>query len=219
MAVVQMTDFFEPNSRTRKLKVSLPAEQVAPYALAKKPGEQGRRAWAPIAVQQYAAPIWLNTYSMASAPRCGLTAPQSSQRLREVIPAARRAPREVAARSKEEEWERAAGVDYSIPRWAALDRERAPKKARRAADAPPLHGPPLAERLRLLREAPPSGRFPPGTRLWVRVPGSGLWPGLAWAFALCKRRDWGELLLSHRPGEALRRTARLQLVPQGLKKH
>jgi hypothetical protein len=53
----------------------------------------------------------------------------------------------------------------------------------------------------------------------VRVPGSGLWPGLAWAFALCKRRDWGELLLSHRPGEALRRTARLQLVPQGLKKH
>ena len=71
----------------------------------------------------------------------------------------------------------------------------------RAPDAPPLHGPPLQERLRQLEAAPASERFPPGTRLWVRVAGSGLWPGVAWAFALCKRRDWGQLLLSHRPGE------------------
>ncbi|EFN52905.1 hypothetical protein CHLNCDRAFT_138470 [Chlorella variabilis] len=112
-----------------------------------------------------------------------------------------RPKREVAARSKEEEWARAAGVNYSIPRWASLDRERTPKKAKRAPDAPPLHGPPLQERLRQLEAAPASERFPPGTRLWVRVAGSGLWPGVAWAFALCKRRDWGQLLLSHRPGE------------------
>lgn len=31
--------------------------------------------------------------------------------------------------------------------------------------------------------------------------GSGLWPGVAWAFGLCKRRDWGQLLQSYRPGE------------------
>lgn len=44
-----------------------------------------------------------------------------------------RPKREVAARSKEEEWARAAGVNYSIPRWASLDRERTPKKAKRWA--------------------------------------------------------------------------------------
>ncbi len=35
----------------------------------------------------------------------------------------------------------------------------------------------------------------------VRVAGSGLWPGVAWAFGLCKRRDWGQLLQSYRAGE------------------
>ena len=71
----------------------------------------------------------------------------------------------------------------------------------RSADDPPLHGPQLLERLRLLEEAPASEAFPPGTRLWVRVAGSGQWPGVAWAFGLCKRRDKGQLLTSCRPGE------------------
>jgi hypothetical protein len=115
--------------------------------------------------------------------------------------AASKAKRMAAMQAKEEEWEKAAGVNYSIARWSALDRERAPKKARRAPDAPPLHGPQLLQRLAELQAAPPSQRYPPGTRLWVRVPGSGMWPGVAWSFALCKRRDWGQLLLSHRPGE------------------
>ncbi|KAL4853371.1 Cytochrome P450 97B2 [Chlorella vulgaris] len=150
-AVVQMTDFYEPNSRTRKLKVPLPVTTVQPFVQAKQPS-------------------------------------------------ASKAKRMAAMQAKEEEWEKAAGVNYSIARWSALDRERAPKKARRAPDAPPLHGPQLLQRLAELQAAPPSQRYPPGTRLWVRVPGSGMWPGVAWSFALCKRRDWGQLLLSHRPG-------------------
>ena len=47
-----------------------------------------------------------------------------------------------------------------------------------------------------------STRFPPGTRVWVRVVGSGRWPGVAWAFDLSKRRDMGQLLLSYKSGGA-----------------
>lgn len=78
---------------------------------------------------------------------------------------------------------------------------RRPRAARRrSADAPPLHGPALQQRLAWLEASSASARFPPGTRVWVRVAGSGLWPGVAWAFGLCKRRDMGALLQSHRPG-------------------
>lgn len=37
------------------------------------------------------------------------------------------------------------------------------------ADAPPLHGPALLQRLRWLEETSVSERFPPGTRIWVKV--------------------------------------------------
>jgi len=36
-AVVQMTDFYEPNSCTRKLKVPLPVTTVQPFVQAKQP--------------------------------------------------------------------------------------------------------------------------------------------------------------------------------------
>jgi hypothetical protein len=82
------------------------------------------------------------------------------------------------------------GLVPSSPPWSAC----------RPLDAPPTHGPALVNRLCLLEREPPSARFPPGTRLWIKVPGSGLWPGVAWTFRLCKRRDWGQLVLAHRPG-------------------
>ncbi|PSC73461.1 DNA N-6-adenine-methyltransferase (Dam) [Micractinium conductrix] len=101
------------------------------------------------------------------------------------------------------EEEKLLGINYEIERWPALDRERAPKKAKRTADDPPLHGPQLMQRLQELQDALPLDHFPPGTRVWVRVLGSGQWPAVAWSFGLCKRRDWGQLMVSHRPGMLL----------------
>jgi len=43
-------------------------------------------------------------------------------------------------------------------------------------------------------------RWPPGTRLWVKLRGLCRWPVAAWAFALCRRRDIEQLLQTHRPG-------------------
>jgi len=43
-------------------------------------------------------------------------------------------------------------------------------------------------------------RWPPGTRLWVKLRGLCRWPVAAWAFALCRRRDTEQLLQTHRPG-------------------
>ncbi|KAL4440210.1 hypothetical protein ABPG75_003211 [Micractinium tetrahymenae] len=147
-ATVQMTDFTE-GGRTKRLKVTLPLEQVQPYVLARAATQREKK------------------------------------------------------RLTEAEEDRLLGINYDFERWPSLDRQRAPKKPKRTADDPPLHGPQLLQRLQELEEAPPDEHFPPGTRVWVRVVGSGLWPGVAWAFGLCKRRDWGQLLQSHRPGMLL----------------
>ncbi|PRW39133.1 cytochrome P450 chloroplastic isoform C [Chlorella sorokiniana] len=117
-------------------------------------------------------------------------------------PSGRQRRRMEATVDREEEERRQAGVNYAIERWPALDRIRAPKR-KKTEDGPPLHGPPLQQRLQWLEETSASERFPPGTRIWVRVAGSGLWPGVAWAFHLCKRQDRGQLLLAHRPGMLL----------------
>ena len=54
-----------------------------------------------------------------------------------------------------------------------------------------------------------SAKFPLGTRLWVRVPGSGRSPGVSWSFGLVKRRDMGQLVETYREGEHARSSALL----------
>ncbi|KAK9834168.1 hypothetical protein WJX81_004826 [Elliptochloris bilobata] len=105
----------------------------------------------------------------------------------------------------DEAWEAEAqlrGRAKAAPKAAAA---AAAARRRVAADpAPdiPRQGEALAARIAEVAAAGDQ-RWPPGTRLWVKLRGLCRWPVAAWAFALCRRHDTEQLLQSHRPGRLL----------------
>lgn len=59
----------------------------------------------------------------------------------------------------------------------------------------PVHGPTLIFHCQRLNVATLSPSFPPGTKVWCKIPGHVKWPGILWSLSL-SRGDIGSLILS-----------------------
>ena len=111
---------------TQKLHVTLPLDQVLPWVQAPAGALPAPAAIASLHGASRRSSVPASPHGQAPAP-AGCSCP-TLPRSAALHPAGRQRRRVEAVDEREEEERRAAGVNYAIERWPALDRVRAPKR-------------------------------------------------------------------------------------------